>query len=68
MHLVYQIIELCELKGETLKKAHKIIDQFAERGLRSLAVSRQVSKGSNEFEFGAVTASHSFLSHIKLTV
>lgn len=42
MHLVYQIIELCELKGETLKKAHKIIDQFAERGLRSLAVSRQV--------------------------
>ena len=36
-----QIIELCELKGETLKKAHKIIDQFAERGLRSLAVARQ---------------------------
>lgn len=47
MHLLYQIIELCELKGETLKKAHKIIDQFAERGLRSLAVSRQVSKGSS---------------------
>lgn len=46
MNSVYQIIELCGLKGETLKKAHTIIDQFAERGLRSLAVSRQVSKWS----------------------
>ncbi|KEH32174.1 putative proton-exporting ATPase [Medicago truncatula] len=46
-----QIIELCELKGETLKKAHKIIDQFAERGLRSLAVSRQtVSEKTKESE------------------
>ncbi|KAI4344248.1 hypothetical protein L6164_011495 [Bauhinia variegata] len=36
-----QIIELCELKGEVKKKAHAIIDQFADRGLRSLAVSRQ---------------------------
>lgn len=41
---VYQIIELCELKGEILKKAHKTIDEYAERGLRSLAVARQVSK------------------------
>ncbi|KAJ6994162.1 ATPase 8 [Populus alba x Populus x berolinensis] len=36
-----QIIELCNLKGETKKKAHEIIDNFAERGLRSLGVARQ---------------------------
>ncbi|KAK7304777.1 hypothetical protein VNO77_42664 [Canavalia gladiata] len=36
-----QIIELCDLKGETLKRAHKIIDEFANRGLRSLGVCRQ---------------------------
>ncbi|KAI6682408.1 hypothetical protein NL676_036289 [Syzygium grande] len=36
-----QIIDLCGLKGETRKRAHAIIDNFAERGLRSLAVSRQ---------------------------
>ncbi|MED6160522.1 ATPase 8, plasma membrane-type [Stylosanthes scabra] len=36
-----QIIELCELKGEALRKAHAIIDQFADRGLRSLGVARQ---------------------------
>ncbi|CAJ2634546.1 ATPase 8, plasma membrane-type-like [Trifolium pratense] len=46
-----QIIELCELKGQTLKKAHQVIDQFAERGLRSLAVSRQtVSAKTKESE------------------
>jgi len=42
---VCQIIELCGLKGETLKKAHKVIDEYADRGLRSLGVARQVSKG-----------------------
>ncbi|KAL3535030.1 hypothetical protein ACH5RR_003491 [Cinchona calisaya] len=36
-----QIIELCELKGEVKKKAHDIIDNFANRGLRSLGVARQ---------------------------
>ncbi|KAI4335596.1 hypothetical protein L6164_014230 [Bauhinia variegata] len=36
-----QIIDLCELKGEARKKANAIIDQFADRGLRSLAVARQ---------------------------
>ncbi|CAN8258109.1 unnamed protein product [Cochlearia groenlandica] len=36
-----QIITLCELKGETKKRAHDIIDKFAERGLRSLGVGRQ---------------------------
>lgn len=40
--MLYQIIEICELKGETLKKAHDIIDNFANRGLRSLGVARQV--------------------------
>ncbi|KAK6135611.1 hypothetical protein DH2020_030659 [Rehmannia glutinosa] len=39
-----QIIELCELKGETLKKAHEVIDNFANRGLRSLGVARQTIK------------------------
>ncbi|CAM8891435.1 unnamed protein product [Rhodiola kirilowii] len=36
-----QIIELCGLKGDAKKKAHDIIDKFAERGLRSLGVCRQ---------------------------
>ncbi|CAF1706024.1 unnamed protein product [Brassica oleracea var. botrytis] len=36
-----QIISLCDLKGEALKRAHDIIDKFAERGLRSLGVGRQ---------------------------
>uniref|UniRef100_A0A5B6Z0W5 Plasma membrane ATPase n=1 Tax=Davidia involucrata TaxID=16924 RepID=A0A5B6Z0W5_DAVIN len=36
-----QIIDLCDLKGEVRKKAHDIIAKYADRGLRSLAVSRQ---------------------------
>ncbi|XAR50740.1 Proton-exporting ATPase [Bertholletia excelsa] len=36
-----QIIDLCGLKGKEKKRAHDIIDKFAERGLRSLAVGRQ---------------------------
>ncbi|CAA7395974.1 unnamed protein product [Spirodela intermedia] len=36
-----QIIELCNLPTETKNRAHDIIDKFAERGLRSLAVARQ---------------------------
>ncbi|KAK7354401.1 hypothetical protein VNO80_19862 [Phaseolus coccineus] len=44
-----QIIELCGLKGETLKKAHKVIDEYADRGLRSLGVARQtVSEKTKE--------------------
>lgn len=38
-----QIIDLCDLKGEIRKKAHDIISNYADRGLRSLAVARQVS-------------------------
>lgn len=36
-----QILELCEVKGDMKNKAHEIIDNFANRGLRSLGVSRQ---------------------------
>ncbi|KAK6944390.1 hypothetical protein RJ641_025492 [Dillenia turbinata] len=36
-----QIIDLCDLRGETRKKAHAVIDNYADRGLRSLAVARQ---------------------------
>ncbi|XP_015579754.1 ATPase 9, plasma membrane-type [Ricinus communis] len=36
-----QIIELCNLRDDAKKKAHAIIDKFADRGLRSLAVSKQ---------------------------
>ncbi|KAK2644725.1 hypothetical protein Ddye_019920 [Dipteronia dyeriana] len=37
-----QIIELCNLREDVKKKAHAIIDKFADRGLRSLAVARQM--------------------------
>ncbi|GFZ07940.1 H[+]-ATPase 9 [Actinidia rufa] len=36
-----QIIELCKVRDDVKKKAHDIIDKFAERGLRSLAVGQQ---------------------------
>ncbi|MCH93811.1 plasma membrane ATPase 4-like, partial [Trifolium medium] len=36
-----QIMELCKLREDTKRNIHAIIDKFAERGLRSLAVSRQ---------------------------
>ncbi|KAF9686246.1 hypothetical protein SADUNF_Sadunf03G0138900 [Salix dunnii] len=37
-----QIIALCNLREDVARKAHAIIDKFAERGLRSLAVCRQI--------------------------
>ncbi|KAG5225978.1 ATPase family protein [Salix suchowensis] len=43
-----QIIDLCQLKGEMKKKAHEIIDNFAERGLRSLGVARQTIPEKNK--------------------
>ncbi|GKV45408.1 hypothetical protein SLEP1_g52489 [Rubroshorea leprosula] len=44
-----QIIELCNLRGDVRKKALAIIDKFADRGLRSLAVCRQtVSEKTKE--------------------
>ncbi|KAL7114272.1 hypothetical protein ACP275_04G110300 [Erythranthe tilingii] len=36
-----QIIELCNVKDDVKKKCHSIIDKFADRGLRSLAVCQQ---------------------------
>ncbi|KAF1876145.1 hypothetical protein Lal_00006776 [Lupinus albus] len=36
-----KIITLCKLREDVATKAHVIIDKFAERGLRSLAVARQ---------------------------
>ncbi|KAL5772791.1 hypothetical protein ACOSQ2_012715 [Xanthoceras sorbifolium] len=48
-----QIIELCELKGETLKKSHDIIANYADRGLRSLGVARQTVPEKNKESAGA---------------
>ncbi|XP_027329899.1 plasma membrane ATPase 4-like isoform X1 [Abrus precatorius] len=36
-----QIMTLCNLREDAKKKVHGIIDKFADRGLRSLAVARQ---------------------------
>ncbi|CAI9285671.1 unnamed protein product [Lactuca saligna] len=36
-----EIIQLCELKGESLKRANDVIEGYANRGLRSLGVARQ---------------------------
>ncbi|KAE8656935.1 Plasma membrane ATPase [Hibiscus syriacus] len=36
-----QILDLCVLREDLKKKAHDIIDKFADRGLRSLGVARQ---------------------------
>ncbi|CAH9106786.1 unnamed protein product [Cuscuta europaea] len=36
-----QIVELCGLKDEMQRRVHSIIDKFADRGLRSLAVCQQ---------------------------
>ncbi|VAH19191.1 unnamed protein product [Triticum turgidum subsp. durum] len=36
-----QILELCNCRDDVKNKAHAIIDKYAERGLRSLAVARQ---------------------------
>ncbi|XP_020110372.1 plasma membrane ATPase 4-like [Ananas comosus] len=44
-----QIIDLCNLKEDTKKKVHQLIDNFADRGLRSLGVARQeVPEASKE--------------------
>ncbi|KAF1859521.1 hypothetical protein Lal_00010105, partial [Lupinus albus] len=48
-----QIIELCNLREEVKRKAISIIDKFAERGLRSLAVSRQVVPEKTKESAGA---------------
>ncbi|KAJ6921748.1 hypothetical protein NC652_015628 [Populus alba x Populus x berolinensis] len=48
-----QIIELCELKGNIRKKAHEIISNFADRGLRSLGVARQRIPEKNKESAGS---------------
>ncbi|PKI59302.1 hypothetical protein CRG98_020294 [Punica granatum] len=39
-----EIIELCKLRADVKKRIHAIINRFAERGLRSLAIATQVTK------------------------
>ncbi|XP_059453969.1 ATPase 8, plasma membrane-type [Corylus avellana] len=44
-----QILELCDVKGDVKKRAHEVIDNYANRGLRSLGVARQtVSEKTKE--------------------
>ncbi|XP_047951029.1 plasma membrane ATPase 4-like [Salvia hispanica] len=43
-----QIIELCNLKEDVKKKVLSIIDKFADRGLRSLAVAEQTVPEKNK--------------------
>ncbi|KAI4294835.1 hypothetical protein MLD38_040848 [Melastoma candidum] len=48
-----QIVELCKLREDMKQKVHDIIDKFADRGLRSLAVATQtVPEKSKESEGG----------------
>uniref|UniRef100_A0A452Z3V1 Plasma membrane ATPase n=1 Tax=Aegilops tauschii subsp. strangulata TaxID=200361 RepID=A0A452Z3V1_AEGTS len=49
-----QILELCNCRDDVKNKAHAIIDKYAERGLRSLAVARQeVPEKSKDSSGGA---------------
>ncbi|CAN8268392.1 unnamed protein product [Cochlearia groenlandica] len=48
-----QIIELCNLQGESKRKAHEVIDGFAERGLRSLGVAQQIVPEKNKESEGS---------------
>ncbi|WJX74972.1 Plasma membrane ATPase 4 [Trifolium repens] len=47
-----QIIELCNLREDVKKKALSIIDKFADRGLRSLAVAKQEVPEKNKESAG----------------
>ena len=42
---------LYSLSDDAMRKVHAIIDKFAERGLRSLAVARQVFTASSCLKF-----------------
>ncbi|XP_058785801.1 plasma membrane ATPase 4-like isoform X1 [Vicia villosa] len=48
-----QILNLCNCKEDVRKKAHSVIDKFAERGLRSLGVARQEVPEKNKDSPGA---------------
>ncbi|OAY75973.1 Plasma membrane ATPase [Ananas comosus] len=43
-----RILNLCNCKEDVRNKVHSVIDKFAERGLRSLAVARQVVPEKNK--------------------
>ncbi|MBA0753972.1 hypothetical protein Gogos_020059 [Gossypium gossypioides] len=43
-----QIIDLCNLRNDVKRRTHDIIANFADRGLRSLAVARQTVKEKNK--------------------
>uniref|UniRef100_A0A453PWW8 Cation-transporting P-type ATPase N-terminal domain-containing protein n=1 Tax=Aegilops tauschii subsp. strangulata TaxID=200361 RepID=A0A453PWW8_AEGTS len=43
-----QIIELCRMPKEAEKRVHGLIDQYADRGLRSLGVSYQAVPAKNK--------------------
>lgn len=43
----YQILDMSQEKDKIAGKVHYIIDKFAERGLRSLAVAYQVYRFGN---------------------
>lgn len=45
--LILQILALSHNKHEIESRVHAIIDKFAERGLRSLAVARQVNSSTD---------------------
>ncbi|XP_031097710.1 plasma membrane ATPase 4-like [Ipomoea triloba] len=48
-----QILSLCNAREDLKRKVHSVIDKYAERGLRSLAISRQeVPERSKESEGG----------------
>lgn len=49
----HQILTLCNCKEDFKKKVHSAIDKFAERGLRSLAVARQVVPEKSKESLGA---------------
>lgn len=44
--MMVQILGLAHNKEEIAVRVHSVIDKFAERGLRSLAVARQASASS----------------------
>jgi len=39
-----QILDLCNVRDDLRKSVHSAIGNYAERGLKSLAVARQVRK------------------------
>ncbi|KAH7572556.1 hypothetical protein ACOSP7_015743 [Xanthoceras sorbifolium] len=47
-----QILDICNAREDLKRKVHAIIDKFAERGLRSLAVSRQEVPERNKESLG----------------